>query len=265
MNAWIHLVRKELRLGFVAFLIPIIAFTIVALIAGYFGNRTGYFWEAVGSVALFATGMQVFYLVYYLFISLNTEQKRLHLWIHSPIKGYGLLSAKLVAGLISLFVTMLITGIIGWISYQKSDLLVEAMEHLNVIGIAFFGATHLILSALGIAITFVFFWIIYLVFKNNFNSFVSFILTFILFIVTTVLYGYFIDSSVYEFLTMWGEIKFTWLFDNMEFYMQFLTPDEFAEMQKESSIYLGFYIFETIVSLIMFFIASWLLDRKVEV
>lgn len=268
MNAWIHLVRKELRLGFVPFLIPIVAFIVILLITIYFGNRYGHMWDAVAGVAFSTVSMLIFYLVYYLLISLSAERRRLHLWIHTPMKGYGLLSAKLVAGLISLIITMIITGVIGWIAYSQSEVLGNVLGGFHFEKIVLFFAGNIILLAISAGITIMLFWTIYLVLNNYFRPFISFILTFLLFVLVVTLYGYFVDSAIYDTLTMWGEIKLTGLIENSSFYMDFFDPDEFAEFEEyknEASIYLGSYIFESIVTIILFFISCWLLDRKVEV
>lgn len=265
MNAWFHLVKKEMRLGFVAFLIPIVAFIVCLMMAVYLKRNSEYIWEVVGTIAFIATGMTILYLVYFLFITLNTEQKRLHLWLHSPMKGYGLLSAKLVSGFIYLLFTMFITGAVGWISYRQSEISNISFEGINIGSFVFFIVAHLLWIAVSFAIVFMLFCVIYLVLKKYLPSFFSFVVTFLLFVLFVVLYGYFAESSVYEWLTMWGKINLSEQFYNFPFLMEILTPEEEIELRANASIYIGFYVFEGLVSLAMFLLASWLLDRKVEV
>ncbi|ARK31898.1 hypothetical protein BkAM31D_19775 [Halalkalibacter krulwichiae] len=265
MSAWISLMKKELRLGLSAFLVPIIAFLVVIGIASYLGSRNGFGWEAVVFVAMFATGIQVFYMIYYLLYSLQTERKVLHLWLHSPMPGYGLLSAKLVSALAYMLFTCFITGTTLFIAVNQSVSISEQLQFVNIAEIGMFGGLHLILLAVHFAIVFMFFWIIFLVLNRNLGSFVSFLSTFVIFIIATTLYSAFTETGLYAWLTQWGELHFSGITESINITTNFETGTEVIQEAGYISLYLGFYFFEAVVAILLFLGAWWLLDRKVEV
>ena len=263
MSAWISLTKKELRLGLPVFLIPVIAFILIAALAFYIGNRSGYGWESLAGFAMFATGAQVLYLVYYLLYSLSSEKKKLHLWLHNPMSGGALLFAKVVAGLISMTITLFLTGATLLISYQMSPLIQGHIQMISIFDLTFFAGIHLFLFALSIAAYFLFFWMIFLMFTRRLGTFLSLLSTFVIFIVASILYGWFTDSVIYQTLTNWG----TFQLDTLQG-INFTIDNNGAEVITDAatfSLYTGVYLFETLITLLLFFVASWLLDNKVEV
>jgi hypothetical protein len=265
MDAWLSLLKKELRLGLGAFIAPIVVFIVSIVAALYIGGRNGFGWEAVVFVSLFATGFQVFYLLYYLLNSFQTEKKMLHLWIHSPMPGYGLLSAKLVAALISMLITLLITGTTLFVAIQQSVTISQQLQIVKITDVSFFGGVHLILLALSFAAVFIFFWMVFLVINRNLGSFVSFLSTLVIFIVTTTVYSSFKETIIYEKLTMWGELQFSGITESISITTSLEEGTEVLTEVGQLSVYIGAYLFETVVALLLFWGACWLLDRKVEV
>lgn len=264
MNSWIHLLKKEIRLGVPAFLIPIIAFVVLVGIAFYFGNRKGYGFEAAGGVALVALGMQVWYLVYYLFYSLQAEKKKLHLWLHNPMPASSLVSAKIVAGLISLLVTLILTGVTGFASFLLSKNIQVEIPLGNLMEIGFWSGVHVILLGLSFAACFLFFWMIFLMFTRTLGTFVSLLSTFVLFIVMVSLYGWFGNSVIYEKLTRWGQFELSSMLKGFSFMLDPAQAGMFTDVG-QMSLFIGTYIFEAVIALILFFAACWILDRKIEV
>ncbi|MFC0469597.1 hypothetical protein ACFFHM_03405 [Halalkalibacter kiskunsagensis] len=265
MNAWVSLLKKELRLGMSAFLGPIITFVILTVVAGYIGSRNGFTWEVVQGVALFATGFQIFYLVYYMLTSLQAERKNLHLWLHSPMPGYGLLLAKLVAGFISMLLTLFVTGTTLLIALNQSVLFSEHLQLIDVTSVSFFGGTHLILLALTFGIYAIFYWMIFLLINRHLGSFLSFLATIAIFTLLTTIFNAFKETSLYGLLTQWGEIQLTGITESIGFSMNLETGTEVMTEVGNLSLYLGVYLIETVIAILLFVAACWMLDRKVEV
>lgn len=263
MSAWFQLVKKELRLGLVAFFISIIAYIVLIGLVGCIGFLFDVTWEAIGLIALMLTIFLPFYLVYYLFISLQSEQKRLHLWLHSPMPGYGLLSAKLTAGMVSFLVLFLLTYLIAYVAFKlavPSYFLRELeLEIVNISGFSvFLSAFIIIVSAITIGIGFIFFWMIYLVLKKYYRSFSSFCITLLIFIICGLLYFFLTDTEFYKALTMWGEIS-----EVSELFL--LIEDTDGSVDETEFVYIGDFIFEIVFDFVLFLASCWMLDRKVEV
>ncbi len=268
MTAWWSLTRKELRLGLPIFLIPIIAFLLLAGILGYVGNRNGVLLETLVGLSIFATGAQIFYLVFYLIGSLGAEMKKMHLWLHNPQPAYALLLAKLVAGLISMVITFLMTGAtFFFVSLNLMEKLqVPLPSSAQITEIAVWGSIHIFLLAISFAIGFIFFWMIFLLFTRSLGTFLSFVLTFIVFIVYMSLFMWFADTAFYEMLTSWGAIDLTEMMHSWNFTTNLQTGG--TDIVTETGVvtfYLGTYVLETVIALVLFSLSCWILDRKVEV
>lgn len=264
MSAWFSLVRKEVRVGFSAFLIPIIAFIIISGVTAYFSSNAGFSFESITIVAMIATGVQVFYLVYYLLHSLQYEKKRLHLWLHNPMPGYALLLAKVVSGLFFMVITMIITASTFFLSWNYSSTFNQEIADFNILSISLFGGSHLILIALSFAAVFLFFWMIFLAIHSKLGGFVSFVMTFVLFIALASI-GEWVSGTVFvETITSWGPVQLPELINGLSFSFDSESTDVMSEIG-EVNLYIGEYIFECALALLLFLGACWLLERKVEV
>jgi hypothetical protein len=265
MNAWLHLVKKEFRLGLSAFLTPIVTFLILTGIAAYLGYRYGFVWEAVVAASLFATGFQVFYLVYYMLNSLQTERKKLHLWIHSTMPGYGLLLAKLVAGFISMILTLFVTGTTLLIAINQSAAISEQLQMVNKASAGLVGGSHLLLFSLYFGVWIIFYWFIFMLLNRNLGTFLSFLATLAVFVAVTTIYNWFQDSVVYEALTNWGEIHISGITESISISTNLETGTEVLTEVGQLSFFIGSYVFETVIVILLFVVSCWMLDRKVEV
>lgn len=266
MTAWLNLTKKELRLGLPAFLIPIVAFFITVAITAYFGNRAGLTWEIVTGVAIGATGIQALYLVYYLLHSLSAEKKKMHLWLHTRMPAYSLLLSKMVAAMISMGITFLITGTTFVLALNASESIPIEIPWANLLELGLLGGLHIFLFAISFAVWFLFFWMIFLLFSRSLGTFTSIILTFFLFIVlNVVLYGWFTSSGLYEMLTMWGTINLGEILSSFNVITDLETGTEVTTETSAVTVHLGTYVFDAILVLILFFASCWMLDRKVEV
>lgn len=264
MNIWFHLFKKEVRLGLPAFLLPIVSFFIVAVVTAILGSRAGFTAEAVTGVAMGATGLLVFYLIYYLMYSLQAEQKKLHLWLHHTLPGYALILAKVAAALLSLIVTMLITGSTLLISMAQAGIIGDFFTWGDTVKLSAFFSMHIILIALQFAVWFVFYWMIYLLLTRRLNTFFSFLLTFLFFIIVNGIYGKFSETRLYSVLTNWGEINISGIMQSFHFSFMAEDPNFMSEMG-QITLFFGSYFFQGIVVIGLFILSAWLLDRKVEV
>ncbi|SDJ99311.1 hypothetical protein [Sediminibacillus albus] len=262
MSAFLSLTKKELRLGVPVFLVPIIIFIVAVGVAAYFGGRSGVAWEAIAVVSVSATAIQIFYLLYYLSFSLKSERKKLHLWLHNPLPGYSLLLAKLCAGLVSMLVTFIVTGGTLLAAVQSSSFASQLQAELKLANLSVFGGAHIWLFAIDFAIYFMFFYMIYLLFSRFFGGFLSFSFTFILFGGLTYLWGLFTETSLHQTLTGWGEIQFNGFVFKRSFDASGM--EVFTELDMVH-VFLGSYLFEAVIVVLLFIAASWMLDRKVEV
>lgn len=268
MSQWLSLTKKEIRLGLPALLTPIIVFIIVSSIAYYIGYKNDVGTYAVMIVALVATLAQIFYLPYYLLYSLSAERKKLHLWLHNPLPAAALIGAKMVAGLLSMIVTLFITGTTGLMTLTlKSEL-------LDRIGISLsslykplmFGGIHLFLFSISLAVAFIFFWMIFLMLTRSIGTFVSFISTFAIVIACGSLYSFISETRFYETVSKWGAFEVPGFLRGLEYTINgSLVNGEIITDVGNVSFYAGSYLIETLLALILFFAACWILNRKVEV
>ncbi|MGJ9381618.1 hypothetical protein [Salipaludibacillus sp. CF4.18] len=266
MIAWLNLTKKELRLGLPAFIMPIVAFFIIVAISAYFGNRYGFLGETITAVAFAATAIQVFYLVYYFIHSLSTEKKKMHLWLHNPMPAYKLILAKLVAAITTMAVTFIITGTTFLLALNSTKIIPIEIPWTDVIELGFLGSIHLLLLAINFAVLFLFFWMIFLLFTRTLGNFASFALTFLLFIVLNgFLYGWVTSSALYDTLTMWGSINLGDILSSASVNFNLEMGADITGETSELIIYLGTYLFDAILAVILFFASCWILDRKVEV
>ncbi|UOE92521.1 hypothetical protein [Alkalihalobacillus sp. LMS39] len=261
MYAWLHLAKKEWRLGLPAFIMPILVFIIIASIAVFIGSRYGFGIDTLIGISLLATGIQVFYLAYYLFYSLLTERKKLHLWLHNPMSGVSLLLAKISAGLASLLPTLLLTTTVLLVSLHFSQLN-SLLSMSSIYSAISFVILHIFLISIQFGVCLLLFFVIYLVLSQYFHSFISFLLTILLIAVSAGLYGWF-TLTIYESITSWGEIPLPLLTD-----ISILASPEGSSVHvgaEDTSIFIGTYFFETLFTFAIFFGACWILDHKVEV
>ncbi|MBP2079736.1 hypothetical protein [Oceanobacillus polygoni] len=261
MNAWLSLTKKEFQLGLPAFLIVLILYAGI-LSGGYFiGNSVGYT-EGLLSVALgFVVTLHIFFLPFYLYYSLSAERKRLHLWLHTPMSIAGLLSSKIVTGIIFMITTFAVF-VIG-----STNFFLHSLDFFNQETIFnLIGSITVFVFTLGlfIAATFLFFWSIFLTFSQLMNDFISFILTFILFLFLSWIYGTVMELSFMQTLTNWGSIQLNDIIVGFEF-DYFENAFEAQTMSESSIFYIGNFVRDIVVAAIMFIAACWIIEKKVEV
>jgi|GEM_PF-1359220 len=104
MTAWMNLLVKELKLGRKFFFGGLIVMALIALIAIGFA---AYYPYGISSMLFFAgCAMLVFYVFVYLIVSFSNERNSFSTWMQMPLPGWSLIAAKVVAGFISMLVTI---------------------------------------------------------------------------------------------------------------------------------------------------------------
>ncbi|GGA80358.1 hypothetical protein [Ornithinibacillus halotolerans] len=263
MNTWLALTKKEFKLSLPAFIIAAVLF-VGFMVGGYFiGRNFGYADEVLLGVSLFASSLHTLLLAFYLFYSLNTERKRLHLWLHNPMSISGLLSAKIFTNFVYMIITFAASITLNVIFFQRVTDLFNQQTLFNLTG------TLLIMflfSSLFVAAVFLFFWSIFMTLSQKMNDFLSFVITFLLFVFTSWALGKVTDLSFYQTLTQWGEIKIQDMFVGFELNVDFDSQSASGDTFLESTfIYIGDIIVEIIGIIALFFATCWIIERKVEV
>jgi hypothetical protein len=267
MSAWLSLFKKEFRNGLPALLFSLISLAVLLVLALFFGWRGGHVKDMILITSLVLIFPHVFYLTFYMIVSLQREKKKLHLWLHSPMPGYQLLLAKFLNGLVAMSITLFLTGMICLITFATYNnypfwdgkLPIDIMPFIYKVGA--FATLHIYLFAIDFAIWFMFFWVFYRMLIRRLGVAISVILTIILFVLVSYLLTKFESTALYDMLTQWGRISLTPLFPTFDY----LTAGGIRNITSHAYIYFGTYFFEAVIAIILFLVSSWILDRKVEV
>lgn len=255
MGAWVGLLKKEWRLGLPAFLIPLFL-TILCLGLGAYGFYRSGEPLVLMAVALSAIGGHLLYLPWYMAYSINGEQGKLHLWLHNPQSGYQLLLAKYVCGLITMVLSMTLPYLVLFtlkhhITFLKGDYLL-LFGWLTLCFIVFFS---LYLTVWG-----VFLWTLSRTLVPYFGR-LRWLVMFGLIIVGTWLFSLWESTPLFDVLTHWGALEVD--FTKVELKVG---GDGFeVGLEEGELIYLGSFLYYSVVIFFVFLLSGWLLDRKVEV
>ena len=129
----------------------------------------------------------------------------------------------------------------------------------------FFGTITLTLFQAGIFMgtTFLLFWSIFLFYSQKMNDFLSFLLSIVLMGFLSWGYQSFIDLSFIQTLTTWGGIQIN---DVIGFEFTF-SSDQFesSALTEQTVLYIGHLLRDLIVAVLLFFLSSFIIDKKVEV
>ncbi|MFC4617156.1 hypothetical protein ACFO4N_00275 [Camelliibacillus cellulosilyticus] len=264
MSAWWGLCKKEFRNGLPSLLFAVIAIAVIFILVGFIGWRNGHGAEVLFITALVIFFPHIFAMVFHMIYSLQREKNKLHLWLHNPLPGYGLLSAKLVNSFLSMTVTLFLTCIVGLISYLMMDqptFFEDKLPFWPTFRLGIVGIIHLYLFAIDIAIWFIFFWVFYRALVRRLGVFVSLLVTFIVFLLLKYLLVALESTGIYTTLTHWGAMSLDGFIGGVN-----ISPEDGITPEIVHTLfYLGSYVFEAVIALILYLAASWMLDRKVEV
>ncbi|PAD20308.1 hypothetical protein [Terribacillus saccharophilus] len=261
MKAWLALVKKEFRVGLPIMLLAIVLFLVGLVVVTVSTYRFGYAWDAVGIIGLAWGGGHFFFMAIYMLYSLGVERKRLHLWLHNPMHASGLLAAKLVTGTVYMIISLLIVSIAAYVG----GLNFVAFSDGTWFKIGMIAFVHVIALSIDFSVYVILAYVVFLLLGRYMSSFLSGTVVFIGWWVFVYLYfGLFSQSQFYTAISEWGRIDLGFVANSLHFDISI--TEALINMQgEEMSIYVGYYIVELITILIIYFIASWLLDKKVEV
>lgn len=249
MNPWLGLLKKEYRLGKKGAVGALIALLIYIAIGCYsawrMGNR-----ETMLAFSALAVGAHIVYMIGYMCVSLFQEQKTLHLWLQTPFSASKLLAAKLLNGLAALCFSLFITCIVTLVSATiVTDIfkLNPQLDWNSAIQIGIFAVIHIILISVFLGIVLTFIWAIYLAATKTWGKVTGWIVGLVVFFFGPWLISKWESTPVFEFLFGWGKVTLQ------------LNSTPFKH------VYMGSYVYYLLLAYLLFWAASWLIDRKVEV
>lgn len=260
MSPWIGLLKKEWRISKLWIWTTVgivIAVNIVAyLLALKYDEPVAMFVPS-----LIVTCLHAFYMLMFMALSLQTEAKRLHLWLHTPQPAFRLVSAKLLIAFASMLISLFVSALFTYIAslgvkeryfYEKiwnDELFIESGA-LAVLYIA--------LLSIHMAVWFLLCWAIYRIGKQMIAKLSGLIVTLIYFLLGW-LFSSFMKTNVYEWLTEWGKIAVPGAV------FKYDAAEGWIMIEKMETMPIGAVVFYGIMAVLAFCASIWLIDRKVEV
>ncbi|MFP7495094.1 hypothetical protein SFC66_15060 [Terribacillus saccharophilus] len=262
MKAWLALVKKEFRVGMPIFLLTMILFIIGTAAMAALGYKVNHIGQPIGIFGLVWGAGLSFFLAIYMLFSLSIERKRMHLWLHNPMHASGLLLAKLLTGTVYLLVSLLAASFAAYFGGLEFIGFTISEASWLKIGIILF--IHVVLFSLDFVVYVILAYVLFLLMERYMHAFLSGIIVFFGFWIFNGLYfGLFQMSKFYETISYWGKIDLESVASGLNF--EASITEMAIYFQQDVPIYAGMYVLETVVVILLFFIASWLLDKKVEV
>ncbi|QAA23704.1 hypothetical protein [Sporolactobacillus terrae] len=260
-TVWFTLFKKELRLGWMAFVI----FLILQLLLMALGVFLNFRYGDDGNVAPMVIGVMLtilllFYVPVYLLFTVIQERKTFHIWMQNPLPGWSMLLAKLSGALVYFIGTTAIVGTYTWVSLMR---ITEMPQELSLFRITMLAVLILIWSGIGGGITFLFLWMVQRTMRSRIGKW-AWIVLIVGIVVYSIIDGKFIESGAFAFLTDWGPIQ------NVSV-LHFVMPDgapttlstDFATADP-IGLTVGDIVLDLVKTVIMFILAAWLTDHKLE-
>lgn len=187
--------------------------------------------------------------------SLNTEVNQMELFLHNPQSIHKLLFVKFLNGFVFamsyafvLIISVTIVDLI-WPTFQLSSL--AAFWYL----LSF--TLRLIISTIPFMVMLLFLWTLHQIFRKYIGAFFSLIIVVAVLIGGIQLINFMSHTGFYQSFVEWGAIE-------MPFSQEYTS----LYVNKNSvglTVYLGSYIFYGVISMLLYFISTYLIDHKVEV
>jgi hypothetical protein len=246
MRAWAGLFKKDFKLTRTIFFIGIITNFLVLLLALYVGTKVDnqlYMFIPL----LVAVGFHVLYFPAMVFISLKTEASQLHLWLHNPQSGVKLLLSKVLNGIMMTVVSLVVLYVMTGLLIIRNFSVVEPYwSDAWVAGILAF--LHILIVTVAIGLWVIFLWTMHQFFKYRIGrwSWLALLGTFIMIAAACATFE---TTNLYALLTKWGslELKFT------------------TFRMDPIQAYAGQYLYNLFFFLGLFYVSTWMIDKKVEV
>ncbi len=262
MKSWIGLLKKEFYLSKTNVLIALVGL-LVAIIASFIIAQKMDEPAVMFGISLVILGLHIFNLAIYMLNSLQVESRQMHLWLHNPQPAAKLLIAKLANGfgafLLSLSVSILFAIYAGNQSLDYYDIVILDWSAVSqVMGTIIF---YLVNIAIHFAIWVIFYWAIHQVIKGYIGKF-SIVLTILLFFFVQWGFAWITETKLYYLITGWGKMPVR--FEQSTFLSMFSVPPDVINGEIQL-LFFGEYLFYVLLSIGLFFLSCWLIDRKVEV
>ncbi|MCO7125562.1 hypothetical protein NIE88_07230 [Sporolactobacillus shoreicorticis] len=264
MSIWFALLKKELRLGWMAFMIFLILQLLLMGLGIFLNLRFGSNSDVAPVViGVMLTVFLLFYVPVYLLFNVIQERKTFHLWMQNPLPAWAMLLAKLSGALVYFIVTMVVVGSYTWVSLARLD---DVPQELSLFGLAVFAIAILLWSGIGGGVGFLFLWTVQRTMRSRIGKW-----SWLVLIVGIGIYSY-IDNKLTQFgifdvLTNWGPVP-------ASFFSHLLIPTGantasqdfnsfWADLGTEP-LYIGSIVLDLIVTAIFFLITAWLTDHELE-
>lgn len=265
MKAWRQLVKKEFFITRNGILIGLAALLFLFLFVVNATER-GEINLLILTVMMFF--LHTFYLPIYVFLSLNAETKYLHLWLHSEQPAAKLLLAKLFVGSLSMFLSALLTGSFGLYALNSAGaeffptLASQSLFHVlhtgEIIYLAFILSAVVFIGAISTSAWVLLIWGLYHSFLKKVGKWGWIVGIFIPFICLDLL-GQLKGTSFYQTMEqLFGTISF-------EYFHQILAKFTNGKVTFLSNVPSFYLLYDVILILVLFFITTRLIDKKVEV
>lgn len=257
MKSWIGLWKKELRLmkpifisGLLLIALVLSLAIIVPLVRGTDPLQASALLLGAGVLSQFA------YIPVFFIISFYRENRHLELWLHTPQSIMKLLSAKIASAVLYGAVTLLVNGILFLTFFlfaaERQVIFPSVGELLTA---CLLGVLTILFFSLMIGMFVVLFYSLYLLIKPYVGNWPAVLIVFVLVGAGSWIYTEFSNSAVYETLTAWGEVS-----------VQFQTG-VLAQITAQApySFYAGTFVYGLFEAFLVLVIASFLLEKRVEV
>jgi hypothetical protein len=259
MSKWNGLLRKEFHISKTGILVNI-ALVIAAHLIAY-GFSLKYNDPLIMFIpAIVIVSLHSFYLTVFMYLSLQTEAKHLHLWLHTPHSALNLLAAKLLTGMAGFLFSFSISGMFAYIGLLKLRGIYfseETWETMLVLKSGLFVSINVALLSIYLAIWLVFYWVIYQLLKRFMTKFSGLVVVIISFFVTWM-GNLFQQTVLYEKLTKWG-------YFDIAVVGNIALEKKYVMMEKVGQIPIGTFVYYSVIAIGLFILSAWLIDRKVEV
>jgi hypothetical protein len=246
MRAWAGLFKKDFKLTRTVFFIGLVFNFLFLLLALYVGTKVDN--KLLMFIPLLiAVVFHVLYFPIMVFISLKTEANQLHLWLHNPQSGAKLILSKVLNGIIMTVVSLVVLYVMTGLLIIPNFSFVEAYwPDAWVAGMLAF--LHIIIVTVAIGVWVIFLWTTYQFFKCRIGrwSWLALLGTFIIIAAACAIFE---STNLYALITEWGSLE-------MNFTTFPMDPIQ---------AYAGQYLYNFIFFLGLFYVSTWMIDKKVEV
>jgi hypothetical protein len=246
LATWTALFKKDFRLTRTVFFVGLIINFLFLLLTYYVEKNTGdnlYMFIPL----LVAVGHHMLYVPFMVFVSLRAEAKAHNFWLHSPQSSIRLFLSKILNGIVMQLISLAVLYMMaGWLIISRFSRIEEYWGDVWLA--ALLTVPHMIAASTSIAVWVILLWSLYYALRNRIGRWTSLVLPAAV-IIPIWISSIFESSRLYEQLTHWISLE-----------MNFPTI-----MNESIPFYAGDYVYNIIVVLGVFYLSTWIMDRKVEV